>query len=86
MLKRWSRNGRRWGLHPNMSELLGIDRYPFGTAGAAGNHYFRRCKGFLQAQPGPATSILFLMKDMDRAINRIEEAMARQEKVMVYGD
>ena len=28
----------------------------------------------------------FLMKDMDRAINRISEAIARNEKIMIYGD
>lgn len=28
----------------------------------------------------------FLMRDMDRAINRISEAIARQEKMLIYGD
>jgi single-stranded-DNA-specific exonuclease len=28
----------------------------------------------------------FLMKDMDKAINRIEVALAKQEKLMIYGD
>ncbi len=28
----------------------------------------------------------FLMKDMDRAVERIEQAVARKEKIMVYGD
>ena len=28
----------------------------------------------------------FLMKDMDKAVRRVEEALARGEKIMVYGD
>ena len=28
----------------------------------------------------------FLMKDMERAVERVEEAIARNEKIMVYGD
>lgn len=28
----------------------------------------------------------FLMKDMDKAINRINEAIARNEKILIYGD
>lgn len=28
----------------------------------------------------------FLMKDMDKAIERIEQAMARQEKILIFGD
>ena len=28
----------------------------------------------------------FLMKDMDKAIDRIQEAMQRKEKILVYGD
>src|SRR5690606_10213805 len=28
----------------------------------------------------------FLMKDMDLAVDRIEQALARQEKILVFGD
>ena len=28
----------------------------------------------------------FLMKDMDRAVERVEAAVRNQEKIMVYGD
>ncbi|MDO4758965.1 MAG: single-stranded-DNA-specific exonuclease RecJ [Rikenellaceae bacterium] len=28
----------------------------------------------------------FLMKDMDRAVERVEQAVARNEKIMIYGD
>ena len=28
----------------------------------------------------------FLMKDMERAVERVEEAVAKREKIMVYGD
>ena len=28
----------------------------------------------------------FLMKDMDRAVDRLEKAIAEEERVMIYGD
>ena len=28
----------------------------------------------------------FLMKDMDRAVERVEQALERNERIMVYGD
>ena len=33
-----------------------------------------------------ALSDPFLIKDMDKAVRRVEEALARGEKIMVYGD
>jgi len=86
MLKRWVTKPEGDGdCIRNMSELLGIDRYLSGLLVQRGITTFADAKAFFR----PSLDQLhdpFLMKDMDRAINRIEEAMARQEKVMVYGD
>ena len=62
-------------IHPVICKLLairGIDTY-------------EKAKAFFR----PSLSDLhdpFLMKDMDKAIERIEQAIAANEKIMVYGD
>jgi single-stranded-DNA-specific exonuclease len=84
---------KRWVTKPlgekdsirKMSELLGIDHYLSGLLVQRGITTFEDAKVFFR----PSLNKLhdpFLMKDMDLAINRIEEAMEKQEKVMVYGD
>jgi len=84
---------KRWVTKPlgekdsirKMSELLGIDHYLSGLLVQRGITTFEDAKAFFR----PGLNHLhdpFLMKDMDLAINRIEEAMEKQEKVMVYGD
>jgi len=84
---------KRWVIKPDgdtdsikkMGELLGIDRYLSGLLVQRGITTFSDAKAFFR----PNLSQLhdpFLMKDMDLAIDRIEAAMARDEKVMVYGD
>jgi len=62
-------------VHPVLCELLvqrGIETYE------AAKKFFR-----------PELSELhdpFLMKDMDKAVNRITEAISRNEKILIYGD
>ena len=84
---------KRWVIKPEgdgdsirkMSELLGIDRYLSGLLVQRGITNFEDAKAFFR----PTLKQLhdpFLMKDMDLAIGRIEEAITRGEKVMVYGD
>ena len=68
-----------------MSELLGIDRYLSGLLVQRGITTFEDAKAFFR----PSLSKLhdpFIMKDMDLAVDRIEQAMAAQEKILVYGD
>jgi single-stranded-DNA-specific exonuclease len=68
-----------------MSELLGIDRYLSGLLVQRGISTFEDAKAFFR----PSLSKLhdpFIMKDMDRAVDRIEQAIAAQEKILVYGD
>ena len=84
---------KRWVIKPDgdtdsikkMGELLGIDRYLSGLLVQRGITTFEDAKTFFR----PSLSHLhdpFLMKDMDLAIDRIETAMAKGERVMVYGD
>lgn len=84
---------KRWVIKPDgdtdsikkMGELLGIDRYLSGLLVQRGITTFEDAKTFFR----PSLSHLhdpFLMKDMDLAIDRIEAAMAKGERVMVYGD
>ena len=84
---------KRWVIKPDgdtdsikkMGELLGIDRYLSGLLVQRGITTFEDAKTFFR----PSLSYLhdpFLMKDMDLAIDRIETAMAKGERVMVYGD
>ncbi len=84
---------KRWVIKPDgdtdsikkMGELLGIDRYLSALLVQRGLTTFADAKTFFR----PKLEQLhdpFLMKDMDRAIIRIEEAVAKGEKVMVYGD
>jgi len=68
-----------------MSELLGIDRYLSGLLVQRGITTFEDAKAFFR----PSLNKLhdpFIMKDMDLAVDRIEQAMAAQEKILVYGD
>ena len=67
--------GEKLGLSPILAQLLiarGI------TTESAAKRYFR---------PQLADLINpFLMKDMDVAVDRINDAMGRKERIMVYGD
>jgi single-stranded-DNA-specific exonuclease len=62
-------------VHPIICKLL-VDR---------GIETFEEAKKFFR----PELSELhdpFLMKDMDKAVNRISEAISRNEKILIYGD
>ena len=86
MQKRWAitschdpltsqRHQAELGIHPVLADML--------TKRGIGN--FDEAKGFFR----PDLSALhdpFLMRDMDKAIARIEEAIGNNEKVLVYGD
>ncbi len=62
-------------IHPILANLL-IQR---------GHNTFEKARAFFR----PTLSTLhdpFLMKDMDLAVNRIDRAIAAEEKILVYGD
>ena len=68
-----------------LSRELNIDQYLANLLVQRGIHSFDEAKTFFR----PTLEDLhdpFLMKDMDRAIARIDKAIAQGEKIMVYGD
>jgi len=69
----------------HLQEVLGVDRPIANLLKQRGIETFEQAKYFFR----PELSQLhdpFLMKDMDRAIERIEHAISSGEKIMVYGD
>jgi single-stranded-DNA-specific exonuclease len=69
----------------HLQEVLGVDRPTANLLQQRGIKTFDEAKVFFR----PELSHLhdpFLMKDMDRAIERINQAIVSGEKVMVYGD
>lgn len=84
---------KRWVLKPNpdsesvsrLSQSLSIDPALAGILIQRGIQSFEEAKYFFR----PSLESLhdpFLMKDMERAIDRIEKAMLENEKILVYGD
>jgi len=68
-----------------MSELLGIDRYLSTLLVQRGIKTFEAAKTFFRPDLRQLHDP-FLMKDMDKAVDRIERAISGKEKILVYGD
>lgn len=69
----------------NLTRELNISPFLAGLLVQRGVHSFDEAKTFFR----PDLSHLhdpFLMRDMDLAVQRLEMAMLRQEKILVYGD
>ncbi len=69
----------------HLQDVLGVERPIANLLQQRGIRTFEEARLFFR----PELSVLhdpFLMKDMDRAIERINRAIASGEKVMVYGD
>ncbi len=84
---------KRWVLKPegeaekveHLSKVLNIDHNLSNLLVQRGIHTYDHARDFFR----PELSQLhdpFLMKDMDSAINRIEMAVQRNEKILIYGD
>ncbi len=68
-----------------LSRELNIDQHLANLLVQRGIHSFDQAKSFFR----PSLDDLhdpFLLKDMDKAINRIEQAINNGEKILVYGD
>lgn len=83
----------RWTIKPKpeqksidqLSEALGVDDLVAQLLLQRGITNYEEAKAFFR----PELSHLhdpFLIKDMDKAVERIEQAMANEENIMVYGD
>jgi len=86
MQKRWVvKTGGDPGVVEHLSKALGIGPYLSQLLVQRGITTFDEAKTFFR----PSLSDLidpFLMKDMDKAIARIEQAILHNEKILVYGD
>ncbi len=69
----------------HLSEVLNIDRYLSNLLVQRGVHTFDEAKAFFRPDYEQLYDP-FLMKDMDRAIDRLDKAIENNEKVFVYGD
>ncbi len=83
----------RWTLKPkpnskvvrHLSEALGVDPTIAVLLANRGIETFEAAKEFFR----PSLEDLhdpFLMKDMDKAVSRIEKAVAEEEHILIYGD
>ena len=83
----------RWTIKPKpdpskvarLSKELAVDSTTSFLLAQRGIETFEEAKNFFR----PDLSDLhdpFLMKDMEKAVSRIEEAVENQENILVYGD
>lgn len=83
----------RWTLKPSVDEhkvqhlvdVLAVDRSIAHLLVQRGIETFEEAKAFFRPQIEDLHNP-FLMKDMDKAVERIERALAANERLLVYGD
>ncbi|CCH51839.1 single-stranded-DNA-specific exonuclease RecJ [Fibrisoma limi BUZ 3] len=68
-----------------LTQSLNISPFLAGLLVQRGIHTFEEARTFFRPELGHLHDP-FLMKDMDRAIERLKLAFLRQEKILVYGD
>ena len=82
---------RRWNIAPEKPEAqarLQAAGYPYlvsAVLAARGVESPEQAAAFLERED-KLTLSPFLMKDMDKAAARLQEALARQERIAVFGD
>ncbi|HSG68097.1 MAG TPA: single-stranded-DNA-specific exonuclease RecJ [Bacteroidales bacterium] len=86
MEKRWiyKEKGEE-GVIKRLAEELNIDQNLSNLLVQRGIHNFNGAKSYFRPQLSDLHDP-FLMKDMDRAVERIGEAVSNGEKILVYGD
>lgn len=86
MIKRWVlKEQGEPEIVEHLSEVLNIDKNLANLLAQRGISTFEEAKSFFR----PSLTELhdpFLMKDMDKAVARIEKAILNNEKILVYGD
>ena len=83
---------KRWTIVPPMPEqatklqqALSINPIVCNILAQRGHTSYELCKDFFRPQLSQLHDP-YLMKDMDKAVNRIADAIAHQEKILVFGD
>ncbi len=85
MKKRWAIKGYNQDVAEHLQDVLKVHPVLCQLLSQRSINTFDEAKDFFR----PKWEHLhdpFLMKDMDKAIDRIQEAMRRKEKILVYGD
>ncbi len=86
MEKRWiKRPIKDYSAIKTLQKSLQIDEILATLLAHRGVNTFEEARAFFRPQLDHLHDP-FLMKDMDRAIDRIEQALAKQERILVYGD
>ncbi|RZL09271.1 MAG: single-stranded-DNA-specific exonuclease RecJ, partial [Pedobacter sp.] len=86
MKRRWVQaNGSSFDIADTLAQQLNIDKTLAQVLSQRGISTFDEARDYFRPQMSKLHDP-FLMKDMDKAIARIEEALAKQEKILVYGD
>jgi single-stranded-DNA-specific exonuclease len=83
--KRWKTTAPDEHIVKTLQQSLGINHVLCILLAARGITTFDDAKNYFR----PSLDMLhnpYLMKDMDKAVQRIEQAFAKQEKILVYGD
>lgn len=83
----------RWTLRPkpdtaktdHLQQVLGVDAFVAGLLVQRGIETFEQACDFFRPQLSHLHDP-YLMKDMDKAVQRVEEAIANGENILVYGD
>jgi len=86
MEKRWvfKKQGNKETIK-NLQKDLGVDFHIANLLAQRGIATFDEAKAFFRPQLSDLHNP-FLMKDMDKAIERIETAITNKEKILIYGD
>ena len=86
MEKRWvfKKQGDKEAIK-NLQKDLGVDFHIANLLAQRGIATFDEAKAFFRPQLSDLHNP-FLMKDMDKAIDRIENAITNKEKILIYGD
>jgi len=86
MTKRWSAKSEPdKEIVDTLSQAINVNKILTGILVQRGITTYETAKKFFRPQYSDLRDP-FLMKDMDKAVTRIEEAIAKNEKILVYGD
>ncbi|MBR5539690.1 MAG: single-stranded-DNA-specific exonuclease RecJ, partial [Clostridia bacterium] len=85
MQKKWNVLGSRDGTVQALANDLGVGTLTAGLLCNRGYTTKEAASAFLKMEEELLHSPM-LLKDMDKAVERIEKALARDEKIVVYGD